>query len=83
MAPKIANLTPARDVLDARTIVGSKINVLGIVVDFRAPVPTRGKGKASYYSAGNFDDVVVRLDADVDSNRLQGSDPLIRRVHSR
>ncbi len=54
MAPKMPNVTPARDVLDARTAVGSKINVLGIVVDFRAPVPTRGKGEVSHYRTENI-----------------------------
>ncbi|PNY29712.1 Uncharacterized protein TCAP_00370, partial [Tolypocladium capitatum] len=32
-----------RDILDGKHGVGSKVNVIGVVTDFRAPIPTRGK----------------------------------------
>ncbi|KND93803.1 hypothetical protein TOPH_01771 [Tolypocladium ophioglossoides CBS 100239] len=32
-----------RDLLDGKHSVGSKVNVIGVVTDFRAPIPTRGK----------------------------------------
>jgi hypothetical protein len=49
MAPKMPNTTPIWDILHEKTVEGSRVNVLGIVVGFRAPVPTRREGKA-YHS---------------------------------
>lgn len=35
-----------RDVLDGGFAVGAKVSVVGLVADFRAPIPTRGTGES-------------------------------------
>lgn len=47
----LPNYAAIRDLLDGKNRPNSIVNVVGIVVDFRAPVPTRGKGIGPLLSA--------------------------------
>ncbi|TWU78337.1 hypothetical protein ED733_008545 [Metarhizium rileyi] len=38
-----AGFTSIRDVLDGKINAGSRINLIGVLTDFRAPIPTKGK----------------------------------------
>jgi hypothetical protein len=40
------NYAAIRDILDDKIRPNTIVNVVGIVVDFRAPIPTKGKGIA-------------------------------------
>ncbi len=45
MAAAAAPFTPIDHVLEGRVASGTFINVIGIVIDFRAPIPTKKTGK--------------------------------------
>ncbi|TQV99237.1 telomere-binding alpha subunit central domain-containing protein [Cordyceps javanica] len=64
MAPQAASFTAIEQVLDGHVTSGTRINVIGIVVDFRAPVPTRRedyKAQIRFYDESTQDDASKSL----------------------
>ncbi|OAA66122.1 telomere-binding alpha subunit central domain protein [Cordyceps fumosorosea ARSEF 2679] len=59
MPPQVASFTTIDQVLDGKVAAGARINVIGLVIDFRAPVPTRGtdfKAQIRFYDESTQDD---------------------------